>query len=241
MIWVVAYSGWRVGSKADWFFGASVFSAVVVALWLALTIQRQALGNAADAVDQLRRELAAVAARSAEELAHARELHRLQGEFHRAEVEAHRELARVQRAQLLAQQQRQATIDVSRAIGAHTHTLAMLWDQGANIVRIEDPQEREQALQPIFERISQVVNDFAVELANAHVLVEDDRLHAALNRVNDAVLMAIRVAEDVHAAFIDGRTPEPNPIPPVQLLLRERAAEARHLAWELLSAGLGKA
>ncbi len=33
---------------------------------------------------------------------------------------------------------------------------------------------------PIFEQIGQVVNDFSVELANAHQIVEDDRLNQAL-------------------------------------------------------------
>jgi hypothetical protein len=68
--------------------------------------------------------------------------------------------------------------------------------------------------------------------------MEDDRLHEALNRVNEAALMAIRVAEDVHVAVVEGRAPEPNPIPPVQRLMRTRAAEARRLAWDLLRTGL---
>jgi hypothetical protein len=77
-----------------------------------------------------------------------------------------------------------------------------------------------------------------VELAKAHLLIEDDRLHQALIRVNEAVLMAIRVAEDVHVAVVEGRTPQPNPIPSVQRLMHKAAAEARHLAWDLLRTGL---
>jgi hypothetical protein len=103
------------------------------------------------------------------------------------------ELARIERIHLLGQLQKQAMIDVSRTIGAHTQTLATLWNQGASVLRIEDREEREDAMNPIFEQISQTVNDFSVELANAHLLVEDDRLHQALNSVNEAVLMAIRV------------------------------------------------
>jgi hypothetical protein len=245
--WAAAFSGWAAGSKADWFFGASAFSAVMVAMWQTLNIQRQAKQDAAEAAERLRQELAAAEARSAEELEHTRQLHLAERERHlaereryRVEMEAHRELARAHHIHLLAQQQRQATVDVSRAVSTHTHMLAALWNEGANILRIEDRDEREQAMSPIFEQIGQVVNDFSVELANAHLLVEDDRLHAALNRVNEAVLMAISAAEDVHVAVVEGRAVHPNPIPPVQLLMNQTAAEARHLAWDLLRAALGK-
>ena len=37
----------------------------------------------------------------------------------------------------------------------------------------------------------------------------------ALNQVNEAALMAIRVAEEVHDVVVEGRAPEPNPIAPV--------------------------
>jgi hypothetical protein len=93
-------------------------------------------------------------------------------------------------------------------------------------------------MNPIFERINQVVNEFSVEIGNAHLLIEDDRVHRALDRINEAVLMGIRVAEDVHDAVVEGNAPHPNPIPPVQRLMQSRAAEARHLAWALLRAGL---
>ncbi len=82
------------------------------------------------------------------------------------------------------------------------------------------------------------MNDFSVEVSNAHLLVEDDRLHRALNQVNEAALMAIRVAENVHDAVVEGHAPQPNPILPVQRLIHTRVAEARRLAWELLRAGL---
>lgn len=234
IVWVVAFSGREAGSKAEWLSGAGVFGAVAVAMWQTIYIQRKANQDAAEAAGRLRMELAAAEARSVEELAHARELHR-------AEMKAQRELARMQRRYLLAQQQKQAVIDVSRAVSAHTHMLATLWNQGASILRIEDRDEREHAMNPIFEQIGQVVNDFSVELANAHLLVEDDRLHAALNRVNEAVLMALQVAEDVHVAVADGRALQPNPIPPLQRLMHRRAAEARHLAWDLLRTGLDNA
>ncbi len=129
-------------------------------------------------------------------------------------------------------------IEVSRAVGEHTQMLARLWNKGASVLLIEDRVEREQAMNPIFEQIGQVVNEFSVELGNAHSLIEDDRLHGALNRVNEAALMAIQVAEDVHLAVVEGRTPEPNPIPAVQRRMHTHAAEARRLAWDLIRTGL---
>ena len=79
---------------------------------------------------------------------------------------------------------------------------------------------------PIFEQIGQVVNDFSVELANAHQIVDDTRLNQALEGVNEAVLMGIRVAQDVCDDIVDGRATEPNPIPAVQRVMYEKAAEA---------------
>ncbi len=50
--------------------------------------------------------------------------------------------------------------------------------------------------------------------------------------------MAIRVAQDVCDDVVDGGSTQPNPIPPVQRLMYEKAAEARRLAWDLLRTGL---
>lgn len=214
--WYIVGSPGETGSKADWVFAAVVFCAVLVSMWQTASIQRQA--------NQI---LAVAEERSARELAQMQILHR-------AEMEARRELARIERIHLLNQLQKQAMIDVSRVIGAHTRMLATLWNQGATILRIEDRGEREHAMAPIFEQISQTVNDFSVELANAQLLVDDDRLLHALSRVNEAVVMAIRVAEDVHVAVVEGRALQPDPIPPVQRMMHTRAAEARRLAWDLV-------
>jgi len=242
IVWFIFVCRGQMGSKAEWFFGAVVFCVVMVTSWQTLAIHRQANRDAEAATERLRTERAAAEERSARELALTQSLHRAEMEakdkLHRAEMEAQRELARVERVHLVNQLQKQAMIEVSRAVNAHTLMLATLWNQGAGILRIEDRDEREQAMNPVFEQISQVVNDFSVEVSNAHLVIEDDGLHRALNRVNEAALMAIRVAEDVHAAVVEGREPQPNPIPPVQRLMRTRAAEARRLAWDLVRTGL---
>ncbi|MDV3130020.1 hypothetical protein M1247_34310 [Mycobacterium sp. 21AC1] len=240
--WFILFSPGELGSKSEWFFGAVVFAVVMVTMWQTLNIQRQARQDVADAAERLQRELAAADERAALELALTQKWHRAEMEsrqrLHRAELEAQRQLARVERAHLHEHMQKQAMIEVSRAVGAQTRMLATLWSEGARVLGNDDRDVREQAMNAIFEQISQVVNDVGVELDNAHLLSEDDRLHQALDQINEAVLMGIRVAEDVHAEVVEGRTPQPNPIPAVQRLMHERASEARRLAWALLRTGL---
>lgn len=240
--WFIFLGPGELGSKSEWFFGAIVLVVVMVTMWQTLNIARQARQDAADAAERLRRELAAADERSALELALTQKWHRAEMEsqqkLHRAELAAQQELARVERGHLLEQLQKQAMIEVSRSIGAHTRMLATLWSEGARCLHLDDRDEREKAMNGIFEQISHVVTDVSVELDNAHLLSQDDRLHLALDRVNEAVLMAIQVAEDVHASVVDGRKPKSNPIPAVQRLLHERATEARRLAWSLLRTGL---
>jgi len=242
ILWFIIFSRGEIGSKAEWFFGAVVFCVVMVTVWQALNIQRQANQHAAEAAERLRTELVAAEERAARELAMTQALHRGEMEarekLYRAEVETQRELARTERSHLINQLQKQTMIEVSRAVNGHIQMLATLWNEGARILRIEDRDQREQAMNPIFEQISRVVNDFSVEIGNAHLLVEDDRLHRALNNVNEAAVMAIRVAEEVHDAVVDGRTPTPASIRTVQRTMHARAVEARRLAWDLLRAGL---
>jgi hypothetical protein len=240
--WFVFLSHGQSGSKAQWFFGAAVLCVVLVTMWQTVNIQRQANRNAADAAEQLEERLAIAEDRAARELASTQALHRAELEaqqtLHSAEMESRREQARIERHYLHNQLQKQAAVEVSRSVNAITAMLATLWNLSASILRLEDRDGREQAMNPIFDQIGQLVHDFSVELDNAHLLAEDERLHEALHAVNEAAVMAIRVAEDVHAAVVDGRVLQPNPIPPAQQLMRERAAQARRLAWDLLRTGL---
>ena len=251
--WFIVLGPGEAGSKADWFFGAAVFCAVLVTMWQTVNVQRQATQRAAKAEERLRIELAAaeqrlaleraaVEERAARELALTQKLHKAelesQQKSHGAEMTAHLQQAGLERKHLLDQLQKQAVIEVSRAVSLHTQMLATLWNRGAGILGSKDRDEREQAMLPIFEQIGQVVNDFSVELANAHQIVDDTRLNQALEGVNEAVLMGIQVAQDVCDDIVDGRATEPNPIPSVQRVMYEKAAEARRLAWDLLRTGL---
>src|SRR5215210_1985787 len=200
--WFILLGPGEMGSKSDWFFGAVVLGAVLVLMWQTVNVQRQANRRAAEAADRLRQEMAAAEermlrdraaaeARSAAELAAAedrlarelaqnRKLHEAELESrqqtHRAELDAQRRQASLERTHLRNQLQKQAVIEVSRAVSLHTQMLATLWNRGAGILSSTRRDEREQAMQPIFEQIGQVVNDFSVELANAHRIVDDNRL-----------------------------------------------------------------
>ncbi|MGZ6780744.1 MAG: hypothetical protein ACXVGO_17340 [Mycobacterium sp.] len=242
IVWFILLGPGEMGSKAEWFFGAVVLCAVLVLMWQTVNVQRQANRMAAEAAERLRVELAAAERRMARELELTQKLHMAELESrqksHRAEIDAHRQQAEIERRHLRNQLQKQAVIEVSRAVSLHTQMLASLWNRGAGILHSEDRDEREQAMLPIFEQIGQVVNDFSVELANAHQIVDDALLNRALEGVNESVLMGIRIAQDVCDDIADGRATEPNPIPPVQRLMYEKAAEARRLAWDLVRTGL---
>ena len=251
--WFILLGPGEMGPKADWFFGGVVLCTVLVVVWQTVNVQRQANERAAAAADRLRcevvaaeqrlvRERAAAEERAARELAFTQRLHKAelesQRKAHRAELDAQREHAALERSHLLHQLQKQAVIEVSRAVSVQTQMLATLWSRGAAILNNKDRTEREQAMLPIFEQIGQVVNDFSVELANAHQIVEDAHLNQALEGVNEAVLMGIQVAQVVCDDIVAGRVSEPNPIPSAQRLMYEKAAHARRLAWDLLRTGL---
>jgi hypothetical protein len=241
-VWFIVFGPGESGSKAQWFFGATVLVAVSVSLWQTHRTIRRAAQDAAAADERRTRELAAAQESFRRELALIRSIHEAQldaqRELSRAELTAQVELARVERVQLLAQQQRMAMIEVSRAVNAQTQALSALWNQSAAVLQIADAEKRAAAMNPVFDQIARVVNEFSVELANAHLLIDDDRIHRALDRVNDAVLTALHVAEDVHTAVIDGAEPRAAAVTSAQRLMHDRAAEARHLAWTLLRAGL---
>ncbi len=242
VVWFIVLSPGEPGPKAEWFFGAAVLCVVLVALWQMVNLQRRADRSVADAAERLHAELAAAEQRAARERERLQDLHRAELESreasHRAEMDSHRRQADIERRHLLDQLQKQAVIEVSRAVSLHTQMLAAVWNRGAAVLRSTDRDEREQAMLPIFEQIGQVVTDFSVELANAHQIVDDDRLNRALEGVNEAVLMGLQVAQDVCGDIVEGLVTEPNPIPSAQRHMNEKAAEARRLAWDLLRSGL---
>jgi hypothetical protein len=91
-------------------------------------------------------------------------------------------------------------------------------------------------MNPIFEQISRRER-LSVEVSNAHLLIEDDRLASRADRVNEAVPMGSGSGGCTRRRGPKERT-APQSVPPVQRLMQSRAAEARQLAWSLLRAGL---
>ena len=164
--WFILLAPGDMGSKSDWFFGAVVLGAVLVLMWQTVNVQRQANRRAAEAADRMRHEVgaaerrlraerAAADERLARELTQCRKLHEAelasQQKAHRAELDAHRSQASVERTHLRNQLQKQAVIEVSRAVSLHTQMLATLWNRGAGILSSADREERQQAMAPIFE------------------------------------------------------------------------------------------
>lgn len=225
--WFLLFAGGEAGSKADWFFGAAVFCVALTSLWQTAAVARQAAATA--------RQAEARAAEAQERS--ARELEMVL-ERHRAEMDGQSQRARVERSHLVNQLQRQAVVEVSRAVSGHTRALASLWQEGARVLSSEDRDERERAMKPVFEQIGRAVTDFSVELGGALLVVDDEHLHRALEGVNEAVLLAVGVAEELYGDVVDGRPAEPDAVAEVQRLVHARAAEARRLAWSLLRTGL---
>ena len=85
--WFIFLGPGEIGSKAEWFFGAVVFVAVLVTTWQIHNVARHAKRDAAEAAERLRNELAAAEERSGRELA-------LTQALHRAEMEAQQDLHR---------------------------------------------------------------------------------------------------------------------------------------------------
>lgn len=112
--WFILLGPGEMGSKADWFFGAVVFCALLVVMWQTVNVQRQANQRAAQAGEQLRIALAAAEERSAREMGLTQKLHRAelesQQESHRAAMDARRAQAELERRYLLNQLQKQALI-----------------------------------------------------------------------------------------------------------------------------------
>ena len=134
IVWFIFVSRGEIGSKADWFFGAVVFCVVMVTMWQTLNIQRQANQNAAHAEERHRMELA-----SAEE--HAA----------RAEIGSAARAGPMSSAFIWLISCKQAHRGVAHVNG-HTQLLATLWNQAASILSIDDLDEQELAMNPIFSR-----------------------------------------------------------------------------------------
>ena len=205
------------GNVAEALGAAGTLLAVAVALWQSIVIRRQAQQEAKDAADRLERELKAADKR------------------HKAELDAQREIARVQRLHQREQEFKLALIRVSRAASAYIHELATLVAETPRIVTLPTRQERDDALKPISKQLGALALDLSAEISGAHMLTNNDQLHDALDVVNDAALKGPRSEIDYrNSAVWEGQVPNQAPIFMVMDELPRVIGDARRLAGELL-------
>lgn len=221
------------GTVPESFAAVGTVAAVAVALWQSVVIRKQAQADGIVAANQFQTELAAAAERHQIELDAAERRHQI-------ELDHQRDLAREQRIHLAEQQQKVALAQISRAVDAHAHTLARLWNQGAKIREISDPAVRLEKLDVLSEECSLVAKSAVQEIVMAHMLVQHDELHDALDNVNRAIEQGIYAEMAVRQTIAAGRAPNPNPIPAVQALMSDRMAETWRLAAQLLVTGLAE-
>lgn len=168
--------------------GVASFGAVAVALWQSVVIRQQAKADAAEAAKRFGDELKAAKDRTIQEVQAAEQRTQKEldaaNERHGIEMEQQREIARIQRIHLREQEFKLALIRVSRAATAYTHELATLVETGSRVVAMSQRQERADALRPVSKRLGALMDDLSVEIAGAHMLTNNDRLHDALDRVN---------------------------------------------------------
>lgn len=229
------------GTVPDALAAFGTLCAVIVALWQSTVVRRQTQAEGIDAAKRLQNELAAANERTGREVAAAEERSRRELEAaearHRAEIENQQQLARIQRVHLSEQQQKQALIEISRAVNAHTHMLATLWVEGAKILKLEERADRQLAFHTVSEQLGRCVHNSALEIENARMLVEDERLIEAIEGIRDATEKAVFVGDLVRISVTEGTPPPASLIPDAQALLQQASAQARELAVEILRTG----
>lgn len=215
------------GTVPEAFAAVGTVLAVVVALWQSTVIRRQAEREATDGF--------------AEELTSAREIHAAEMKAadvrHKAELEAQREIARVQRVSLLEQEFKLALIRVSKAASAYTHELATLIAETSRFLKQPTQQGRDDALKPISKQLGARAHDLTAEISGAHMLTNNDDLHAALDRVTAAAIKGPASELTYKNTVVSGKTPNPAPLFMVMEELPRVIGDARRLAGRMLVTG----
>ncbi|BBY74337.1 hypothetical protein MPRF_12360 [Mycolicibacterium parafortuitum] len=240
--WLLIFSGWEIGSKAEWFSGVASFGAVAVALWQSVVIRQQAKADAAEAAKRFGDELKAAKDRTIQEVQAAEQRTQKEldaaNERHGIEMEQQREIARIQRIHLREQEFKLALIRVSRAATAYTHELATLVETGSRVVAMSQRQERADALRPVSKRLGALMDDLSVEIAGAHMLTNNDRLHDALDRVNaEAMRGPEGEIQYRNTVIMAGQVGNEAPLFMAMEALHRVIGDARRLAGEVLVTG----
>ncbi|MBL1079473.1 hypothetical protein JK358_34215 [Nocardia sp. 2] len=224
-------SRWEVGSKAEWVAGLGALSAVVVALWQTIRIQKQAAEDAQEAATRLRQELDAATDRMNTQLQQTRELHA-------AELDSARALARVQRIHLWEQEQKQAITQVVRAMHQFSDTVPELWQMAVDISALPTREERGRAFRPIDKKIGQAAKKFSIEADMAALIIDDPQVLDTLRdlglALESTVVQTLAVREKVEA----GQTPNIPQLMAQQEAMFRAATSALHTASIRLRTGL---
>lgn len=220
--WLLIFSGWETGSKADWFAGIGSFAAVAVALWQSITIRRQADADAVAATNRLEYELAAAEARSAAELA------------------AQKRLASVERTYRREQEVKSALVDVARAVSDYGMEIASFWVESVDISKLPTQREREVAFRPISRTLGEAVARIAIECDTAEILIEHEELGQAVAELRVVIEAVVWAADDMRRRVERDNRPNMAPVHAAQAQMVEQATETRRLAWKLLRTGVGE-
>jgi hypothetical protein len=218
--YMLVFSGWDPGSKADWFAGLGSFAAVAVALWQSVVIRRQADADAVTAAKRFAEELLAAEARSAAELA------------------AQKQLARVERLYRHEREIKSALVEVARAVSEYGIVIASFWVESVDISKLPTRPEREVAFRPMSRMLGEAVSRIAIECDTAELLIEEQQLGEAVAELRVAVEAVVWAADEMRQRVERNDNPNMAPVHAAQLQMVEQATETRRLAWELLRTGV---
>lgn len=230
------------GTGAEWFSGIASLTAVAVALWQSLVIRKQAAADAKNAADQFQREIDAANQRTIDEVQAAEQRSQLElsaaNKRHEVEMEQQRELARTQRVALYEQEFKLALIRVSKAASAYSHELATLVSATGRICQLQTRQERDDAITPLAKKRNLASTDLTLEVSGAHMLTNNNSVHAVMNPIIAAGVEAATAASNYENAIIfEGQLPNQQPIYSAMAKLSEAVGQARQLVAEELVTG----
>lgn len=230
------------GSLGDAFAAAGTLLAVIVALWQSVVLRRQAKEEAKDAAARFQAEIDAANNRTVQEVEAAedrsqRELDAAAGR-HAAELETQREVARIQRVHLSEQEFKVAMTRIARAASAFTHELATLIAETQRIIGLVGRQARDDEIKPIARRMNLAAQALTIEISGAHMLTNNDQLHAALDPIVAAGARGVIAANDYeNTVIMSGQTPNAVPVYMSMEEINRAVGDATRLAGQLLVTG----
>lgn len=230
------------GTVAEWFSGIASFGAVVVALWQSIVIRKHANDEAKKAADQFQTEIDAANERTVKEVQAAERRSEVElaaaNKRHEIELEQQRQLARTQRIAIYEQEFKLALIRVSKAASAYSHELATLVAETQRICQMTMRQERDDAMKPIAKKRNLAVHDLNLEVAGAHMLTNNDSIHAAMDPIVQAGLEGTIAADEYeHVIIFTGQLPNQYPIFSAMEKISSAVGDARQLVGKKLVTG----